>query len=541
MKVLVCQKLETFGSGLDLQAIKAWFRDQTPEVSFQIQPGPCCERAWWQKASLSEASGLVLGLCSRDYSMAELEAQARKAGLDPFGVEVVNLGSYCAQVSAKPQATEKAKILLKAACARAEVFPESRPDSVKPVLSWDHTVSRRSLFTLPPLRYEPVASIRKESCISDEGCRVCANSCPRQALSPLEDGPMTCDKSRCTGCGACVSACPQTAIDLPGASSKQIEAQIAALVNTDSASLYPRAILFVCRKSAHVLDDLARKGLSYPPNWIPMEVPCIGMVTPTWLLHCLDLGAAAAAVLPCERDDCRFGQREVVEGRIAYCREFLELIGGTPDSVRLLDPLDEERLASSLKDLPVREKRAGGNGHGEPPLFAPGASAQTILGLAEQFASPLDRTLMHPYSPVGVVTISQGCTACEACVHACPTRALRVQRDTESMSLIFDATLCIGCQACASICPERVVRVEKVTDLSLLAQGRFTLYRDSEVRCQTCGAPIAPGAMLKKITALLGSHPAVPAITRYCLSCRGVLTPGPATVEKVKGGEINDS
>ncbi|MEE9568634.1 MAG: hypothetical protein V3W37_04540, partial [Candidatus Binatia bacterium] len=78
MKVLVCQKLETLGSGLDLQTIKAWFRDQNPEVSFQIQSGPCCETAWWQKASLSEASGLVLGLWSRDYSMAEIEAQARK-------------------------------------------------------------------------------------------------------------------------------------------------------------------------------------------------------------------------------------------------------------------------------------------------------------------------------------------------------------------------------------------------------------------------------------------------------------------------------
>jgi ferredoxin len=191
----------------------------------------------------------------------------------------------------------------------------------------------------------------------------------------------------------------------------------------------------------------------------------------------------------------------VVEGRIAYCREFLELIGGTPDSVRLLDPLDEGKLASSLKDLPVREKRAGGNGHGEPPLFAPGAGAQTLLGLAEQFASPVDRTLVHTYSPFGRVTVGQGCTGCEACVHACPTRALRVQRDTEGLSLIFDASLCIGCQACAPICPERVVRVEKVTDLSLLAQGRLTVYRDSEVLCKACGATVAPRAMLAKITA----------------------------------------
>ncbi|MFQ5933720.1 MAG: 4Fe-4S binding protein, partial [Dehalococcoidia bacterium] len=265
--VLICTKLERLGNGLDLEEIRRWLQLMVPSVDVRAVP-ELCERPgrMVETVATNGAVRVVLGLCSQDYSEIELHTHVRKIGLDPFGVEVVNLGAHCALVHPGAEATEKAKLLLEAAVARARAFIGTPAGSVKPVLSWNQTVSRRALFTLPPLRYEPVASIRKKSCISDEGCRVCASSCPRQALSPSEDGLMTCDKSRCTGCGVCVSACPQTAIDLPGASSQQIEAQIAALVNTASVSLYPRAVLFVCKRSAHVLDDPARKALSYPPN-----------------------------------------------------------------------------------------------------------------------------------------------------------------------------------------------------------------------------------------------------------------------------------
>jgi ferredoxin len=452
----------------------------------------------------------------------ELEAQARKAGLDPFGVEVVNLGAYCAQVHAGPQATDKAKILLKAAVAKVGAFSESRPESLKPVFSWDHTVSRRALFTLPPLRYEPVAFIRRGDCAFEEGCRVCAGTCPWQALEPSEE-LMVLEKSRCTGCGACVSACPQTAIDLPGASPQQINAQIAALLNGASLSIEPRAILFVCTRSTPALEGLARQGLSYPAGWLPVEVPCVGMVTPTWLLQCLSLGAAATGVLPCLRDDCRFGKREVTEGRVGYCREFLGGLGASPEAVRLLDPRDERELARALSSLPELPTVPRAERPGDVALFGPRATASALLGLAERFAPPLDYSLAHPYSPVGKVTVEPGCTACEACVHACPTDALNMERDQEGVALTFDAGLCIGCEACVPACPERVVRVEKVTDLSNIAQGKRILHRDSEVRCEGCGAPVAPGAMLRRIAGMLGPEDAgtLSFITRYCASCRG--------------------
>ena len=527
MTVFLCQELKTRGSGLNLEVIEAWFRDHASGVGVRIERGPCCKPRWSLDAALSDGTGVVLGLCSHEYSVPELEAQARKAGLDPFGIEVVNLGAYCAQVHEHSEATDKAKLLLEAAIARARAFPEGRPDSLKPILSWDHTVSRRSLFTLPPLRYEPVASIRRGDCAFEEGCRVCARTCPWQALEPSED-LMALEKSRCTGCGACVSACPQTAIDLAGVSPQQINAQIATLLNGASPSIDPRAILFVCARSTPVLDELAKQGHSYPAGWLPVEVPCLGMVTPTWLLQCLNLGAAATGVLPCLRDDCRFGKKEVTEGRVAYCRELLSGLGASPDAVRLLDPRDEHALARALESIPEGTAESRADRVQDVGLFTPRATAQALLGLAERFAPSFDYTLAHPYSPVGMVTVKQGCTACEACVHACPTDALGMERDQEAVTLTFDAGLCIGCESCIPVCPERVVGVEKVTDLSRLAQGKHTLHRDTEVRCESCGAPVAPGAMLKRIAGMLGPEDAgtLAFITRYCTACRGSMMSG---------------
>ncbi|MFQ5990009.1 MAG: 4Fe-4S dicluster domain-containing protein [Candidatus Methylomirabilales bacterium] len=527
--ILLCAALEKLGSGLNLQDIGKWLGEGDSAVEVRAIPDLCDRPGEVVEAvATSGATHLVLGLCSREYPQIEFHAHARRVGIEPFGIEVVNLGGYCALVHPRAEGTDKAKLLLHAAVARSRAFPGTHPESVKPVISWDQTLSRRALFTLPPLHYEPVPCIRREDCAFEDGCRVCAMTCPWHAMHPSEEGLMVLEKSRCTGCGACVSACPQTAIDLPGVSPQQVNAQIDALLNGASLSIGPRAIFFVCARSAQALEELAQKGLSYPAGWLPVEVPCVGMVTPTWLLQSLNLGATATGVLPCLRTDCRYGQRGVTEGRVAYCRAFLETLGAPPDSVKLLDPRDERQLARALNALPDREKVPGRDRSSDIRLFTPRGATQALLGMTERFAPSSDGSFAHPYSPVGLVRVEQGCTTCEACVHVCPTGALTMESDEDMRELTFDAGLCIGCEACVPVCPERVVRVEKVTDLSRLARGKLTLHRGSETRCQACGAAVAPGAMLERIAGMLGAEDSgtLSFISRYCTSCRGTLMLG---------------
>ena len=523
MIVLLCEDLERLGNGLDLGAVTEWLEARAPGIEVRRASGPCQRPERWLDRSLAE-DRLVLGLCATNGDRHELHAWTRKLGLDPFGLEVLNLGAYCAMPHPRPEATEKAKLLLGAAVARAQAYPGSRPENARPLLSWGgEKVSRRSLLTLPPIQYEVVPSIREEVCSAGTGCRVCAKACPRDALSPSGGGRMMLNKAQCTGCGACVSLCPQRAVDFPGASLPEIEARIAALLSAADPSLRPRGILFHCEKSVPALERLARKGGSYPAGWLPVELPCIGMVTPAWVLQSLNEGAAAVGVFPCGRADCRFGQRHVIEGRVNYCRELLRQMGGSPDAVKALDATDETELARALAFLPALGASADAKRTPALRVSGPRAIAQAVLGLADKHEAPLDRPLAHPFSPLGVVEVARGCTGCGACALACPTGALALQREDGAVSLSFDARLCIGCEECVPACPEVVVRAQKVTDRQALSAGKRTLFRDSEVRCEKCGAPVASREMLGRISAILGKDPALSVITRYCLTCRGSL------------------
>lgn len=521
--VLLCEALESRQFGLDLRAIESWLSGQDRDVEVRIGPGPCCNPLGSLSLVPAGAARVVFGICSGDYSQPQVQARVRKLGLDPFGIEWVKLGASSARVHPGPQATEKARLLLAAALARAKVYRGSLPENAKPILNWDQRVNRRALFTVPPIHYETVPSVREEACAAANGCRLCALACPHQALAPRESGSMGISKPRCTGCGACVSACPRTAIDLPGCSPEQIHAQIASLLDNASIAIHPRAILFVCAKSAAVLDGLARRDLCYPAGWLPVEVPCMGIVTPTWLLQCLNLGAGAVAVLPCLRDDCRFGQPRVVEDRVQYSRELLRLLGGSPEQMRLLDPRDEAGLVGALNDLPDGGRKKSNGFSADRFAFASIGAAEAILGLADMFGTPVDRSLTHPHSPLGDIEFRDGCTGCGGCAGSCPTGALSLDRNSNMLSLTFNPRLCVGCRNCVPVCPEKVIEIGRTTNLGRLSGGKIVLYRGSEARCEKCGAPIAPQDMLRKISALLGDDASVSEITRYCPSCRGTL------------------
>lgn len=524
--VLLCSELENLGSGLNLEEVRRWLKETDLSVRVQILPELCHRPGEIKNAiPLGGAIRIVMGLCSRDYAELELHAHLRRAGLDPMGVETVNLGAHCALVHPRHQGTEKAKILLASAVARARAFRGSRPEHLKPQFAWVQKVSRRSLFSLPPLHYEAVPSINGERCIAGTGCDLCIQICPCGALEQGR-GRVWLRKANCEGCGLCVTACPRGAIEFPIGSLIQLEAQVSALLNPSLGTLQPRGILFLCSRSAQVLEEQVSKGLYYPAGWLPVQLPCLGMVSAAWPLQCLTLGMGGVCLLSCP-PDCAFGQRETIEGRAAYCREFLCLLGDSPDKVRILSPVNGVVLAGVLGNLPEGKaiSRKGLRPQGFFSSLSEGARA--LLDLAEDSGAPVRLSLAHPYSPFGLVDFRTDlCTGCGVCATVCPSGALGLERDMDGVSLTFDATLCTGCGLCVSRCPEArdgVLQTRRITDLYRLSLGRVTLYQDRDARCEACGASIATKGMLKRISGLLGAELETTSalITRYCPSCRG--------------------
>ncbi len=529
--VHLCEHLKEAGRGLDLVEIGQRLEGAAACVRARIIPALCDRPIDSSAAEGGGVDRLVLGLCREDFARLEMERSARKAGLDPLGIQTINLAGLCGAIHDSPASTEKASALLLAAVARARAFAGSLPEHVMPRFApMDQHVSRRALLTMPPLRYRPVVTLDRSRCAADEGCRRCVQACPLEAIE-YRNMRIVVDRNRCSACGLCVVDCPSDAFDLPADSPMMLAAELEALLVSPAPSLSEqRAPLFVGRANEQKLAAVGEHGTTYSAAWLPVVVPCTGTVTAATILGALAAGADAVGVIACG-GACRFGQAQRVADTVDYCRELLDALDGQPDLVRLLPADEEGELARALGELPGGDADPSAN-HAEPRRTIPTATSEAVLALAQTRGTPENVRLEHAASPLGLVTIDTNtCTACGSCGSSCPTGALVFEECDDGdrgVALTFDAALCIGCGLCMGRCPEnaqQAVSVQRVTDLTALQAGRITLHRDRVTRCELCGSAIGPAGMLRRIEELLGGDlnaAGIAAITRRCPACRGI-------------------
>lgn len=433
-----------------------------------------------------EVDRLVLGLCSEDYSLAELQPEVRKAGLDPLGVEIVHL---------KEASPNKAKVLLAAAVARARAFAGSKPEHSKMYTS--AKISRRSLFRLRWTEYRAVPSIDNAACAAGSGCSICTQVCPQDALK-WSERRIEYNKSTCEPCGLCVTACPRGAVHDPTYTPAQLEAQVGALISEEDG---PRGIVYHC---GHSPEPQGSEG------WMSVRLSCAGMATSGWILAPLLMGAGAVGIQRCPLE-CPAGQADTVKETAVFCRDFLAGIGA-PEDLVLLDPDLSRDPPRGMTPVRLDEPF----GHEAVPAI--------LRGLTHLFDVD-EVTVAHERSPLGLVEIGKACTACGMCAEACPTDALTFEIEGEGVVLTFNAANCVACGMCIPPCPERhrgAIRLVKTVDLGRLNLGRIVLRQEATPRCERCGAPIAPQAMLNRVGELLGEEYATltPVIGRYCSDCR---------------------
>ncbi|MCL6644882.1 MAG: methyltransferase domain-containing protein [Dehalococcoidia bacterium] len=398
--------------------------------------------------------------------------------------------------------------------------------------------------------YESIPAAVPDRCRADRGCAQCAQRCPRGALAVV-DGTVELDRSACTRCGICVTACPHEAMELPGAMPAQVEAQVAALLHAAPAALGPRGIVFTCQHDGQhhggTRAASARAATAQAPGWLPVEVPCVAMVPPTWVLAALAMGAASVALLPAP-DGCPDGTADAVAGRVAYCRALLRALGepdervvcgyavrsdGQREELRALGEPDERVAAlpapgpwpHALSDAPPPPPpRPHLSAPEVEAAFAHHARARVLAHLLARHARMDVGAVAHPHSPFGLVTAAPGCTLCGACAAACPAGALLLQHDATGATLHFAAARCTACGLCLPACPEPgVLALARITDLQRLCSGPVVLARSAHRRCAACGAPFAVEAMAAKVAALLGeASTAARLVARLCPACRPV-------------------
>ncbi|MBI3965702.1 MAG: 4Fe-4S binding protein [Chloroflexi bacterium] len=525
---------ERLTSVFDLTELRDWLQTTLPTVGVGIIASPDKQpEAIAETVAALRAQRVVVALASGEGSIPQIQAQARKAGLDALGIEAFDLSARVAPGDSGPATIARAKLVLAAAVAKARAFPGSRPENVKGSMSV--AMSRRALFTLAIREYHSVPAVQVDRCGVDRGCHRCVDVCPQRALR-VSDQRIELDKDLCGSCGVCVTACPSEALTFPGYSAGELDAQIATLLDPAIGDLAPRGILFVCRQTAGALDRAVARGFRHPAGWLPVTVPCAGSLSPTLFLRCLALGAAAVGVAGC-LDQCGFRQGNDVVQRIAFTQELLHQIGQPRDRVRFCsvgvdDPavwaLPVEASAIPPADLLARD--SGPGAAGATALLHLAATASAAAAPAAAAGVVPDVKLAHPQSPYGLVDIdAAGCTACEACTTVCPTGALAGGLEGGNVVISFDAALCVACGQCLPRCPEaerNVLRLTRAVDVRRLSEGRVAIYRDATPHCESCGAAIAPGAMMARIAELLGDDygPLAATIARYCSDCRGLPT-----------------
>lgn len=211
-----------------------------------------------------------------------------------------------------------AAVQLAGAAARARAFAGSRPEHAK--MTFPTQTSRRALLTFSLPEYLAAPAIDHGRCAADRGCHACVDVCPQRALS-ITGGRVSYDRNACEPCGRCVTACPTGATENPAATTAQLEAQVAALLDPAAGPPGPRGIVFVCRRAT-----------SAPPaaaGWYPVTLPCTGMLRPAWLLAPLAMGAAAVAARPCGESGCPLAGDADLRKRVGWCQEFLAAAGAS--------------------------------------------------------------------------------------------------------------------------------------------------------------------------------------------------------------------
>ncbi len=144
-------------------------------------------------------------------------------------------------------------------------------------------------------------------------CLTCYRVCPHRAISHIgEDIPFFSDLA-CRGCGICAAECPMQAIDLKGATGKELKAAIRAKEPNESATAVdPRILALVCQNSAYESwRHASLMGVGFSLSLKVVKVPCAGRVDEDCLLSALTEGFECVLVLGCHHDSCKSGEGSV--------------------------------------------------------------------------------------------------------------------------------------------------------------------------------------------------------------------------------------
>jgi ferredoxin len=125
----------------------------------------------------------------------------------------------------------------------------------------------------------------------------------------------------------------------------------------------------------------------------------------------------------------------------------------------------------------------------------PGRDRMRLLSAVSHLPDPQQQALASDGLDFATLTISETCTACGTCAKACPTEALKFEKNDKEMSfsITFVAQRCIGCDICDHVCIPDAITLNHAPTFEEVFGTKEPVIAESGsmVRCERCRTLIA--------------------------------------------------
>ena len=344
--------------------------------------------------------------------------------------------------------------------------------------------------------------LHTESCLHMTGkfstCQACITICPAEAI--LAGKPPKLEAEKCQSCMACLPVCPTGAFTADDV--------VPNLLNC-AARIESKSIELLCEHHPR-----PKTGLQESTVAIRIK-GCLAGIGIGGYFGLLALGLVQVVVRDDACAECPWGElQSQIKKQIASAQNLLSA-WGRADALRTSAPLEFQSLIErpvweasnpplSRRDLfrlasqrtRVAAARAISGGSVGQVGKHPGRERRRMNEALKKLLEHKAVAETHPMGEYGYATlsVSEACSACGVCAHACPTGALRFQENEKASFLLNLASQdCIGCELCVQLCSQQAISVDHQpnfaqvfnrSDLQTLRQGDLAL-------CDRCNMPFA--------------------------------------------------
>jgi ferredoxin len=337
-------------------------------------------------------------------------------------------------------------------------------------------------------------------------CAACFNICPVQAITVGK--PPVLDAEKCESCLACLTVCPVGAF--------RADDDVADLL-TCATHIEDQPVELLCGLHPH-----PETGADVEAIGIQIRGCLAGLGTGALLT----LSALGLKRLTLRADSCSSCKWHSLHSEIHQQAERASRFGHVTITcvVEIASPVERPLWASKNPPLSRRDlfrmmakqgqvalARAMENGV-TASKHQPGRDRLRLLSAVSHSTAPTSITHLREFG-FATLTISTACTACGTCGRACPTEALRFERNDEALtySLTFSAQNCIGCNLCEHVClPDAITLNHEPTFEQVFSEKEPVVVESgSLVRCERCKSWMAAreGVKLCSLCEYRRTHP----------------------------------